>query len=147
MKSVKHTASFEMTQPVERLFPLFSPEGETRWVPGWDYDNVMGTTELCENYVFLTKGHDHGSTEAIWVVKSYEPESNRVQFYKIEPGDKVGIITVHCLELDPKRTEVRVTYEYIAIAEKGDRFVESFDEKTYTDFIGEWETLLLKHFA
>lgn len=147
MKSVKHTAMFEMAQPIEKLFPLFSPEGETLWVPGWDYENVMGTTELSENYVFLTKSHDHGSTEAIWMVKSYEPESSRVQFYKIEPGDKVGIITVQCSEPAPGRTEVRITYEYIAIAEKGNRFVESFDEGTYADFIGEWETLLLKYFA
>ena len=146
MKSVKHTEAFEMTQPVEKLFPLFSPEGEKLWVPGWDYANIMGTTELSENYVFLTKSHDHASTEAIWVVKSYEPESKRVQFYKVEPGDKVGIITVHCSEQGPERTQVRVTYEYIAITEKGDRFVESFDENAYADFIGEWETLLQKHF-
>ena len=122
------------------------PRRRKLWVPGWDYENVMGTTELSENYVFLTKSHDHASTEAIWVVKSYEPESRRVQFYKIEPGDKVGIITVQCSEQDPGRTQVRVTYEYIAIAEKGDRFVESFDENAYADFIGEWETLLQKHF-
>ena len=74
MKSVKHTAAFTLTQPVEKLFPLFSPEGEKLWVPGWDYENVMGTIDLSENYVFLTKSHDHASTEAIWVVKSYEPE-------------------------------------------------------------------------
>ena len=39
-----------------------------------------------------------------------------------------------------------MSYEYIAIAEKGERFVESFDEKAHADFIGEWETLLQKHF-
>ena len=146
MKSAKHTAAFEMTQPIEKLFPLFSPEGEKSWVPGWDYVNVMGTTELSENYVFLTTRHDHASTEAIWVAKSYQPESGRVQFYKIEPGDKVGVISVQCSEKGRERTQVEVSYEYIAIAEKGERFVESFDEKAHADFIGEWETLLQKHF-
>jgi hypothetical protein len=31
---------------IEILFPLFSAEGEKLWVPGWDYENVMGTREL-----------------------------------------------------------------------------------------------------
>ena len=95
---------------------------------------VMGTTELSENYVFLTTRHDHASTEAIWVAKSYQPESGRVQFYKIEPGDKVGVISVQCSEKGRERTQVEVSYEYIAIAEKGERFVESFDEKAHADF-------------
>jgi len=61
MKSVKHTAGFEISQPAADLFPLFSPEGETLWVPEWDYENIMGTTDLHEDYIFLTKAHDHAS--------------------------------------------------------------------------------------
>lgn len=69
MKSIIHTKSFKMNVPVADLFPLFSPEGEKQWVPGWDYENVMGHTELSEDYVFLTKTHDHGTADAIWIVK------------------------------------------------------------------------------
>ncbi len=36
MKSISHTKAFEMALPVAELFPLFSPEGEKYWVPGWD---------------------------------------------------------------------------------------------------------------
>jgi hypothetical protein len=53
MKSISRTQTFEMHVPVAELFPLFSPEGATSWVPGWAYENVMGTSELCEGYVFL----------------------------------------------------------------------------------------------
>lgn len=61
MSTVKHTASFEIAQPVDELFPLFSAEGEKLWVPGWDYENIMGSTDIQEDYVFLTKNHDHAS--------------------------------------------------------------------------------------
>ncbi len=47
------------------VFPLFSPEGEKAWVPGRDYENVMGTTELAEDYVFTTRSHDHAATTAV----------------------------------------------------------------------------------
>jgi len=114
MRKVKHTGNFQINQPIEILFPLFSAEGEKLWVPGWDYENIMGSNDLHEDYIFLTKSHDHASTDAIWLVKKYKPEVHFVQFYKIEPEDKVGIITVQCVKVIKSITQVEVAYEYIA---------------------------------
>ncbi len=145
MKSISHTKAFEMAIPIEELFPLFSPEGEKCWVPGWDYENVMGTTELSEDYVFLTRKHDHGTTDAIWIVKKYDPSSHLVQYYKIEPGGKIGVVTVKCTGLEAARTEVQVTYKYTALSAAGEMFVSEFSETVYEEFIGEWQTLLLNY--
>ena len=123
MKSVSHTGCFEMAACADDLFPLFHPEAEKGWAPGWDYENVMGTTELSEDYVFLTKSHDHGTADAIWIVKKYDPESHFVQFYKIEPSDKIGVVTVKCTELEAERTQVEVTYKYVAFSATGELFV------------------------
>ena len=147
MHSVEHTKSFAMAVPIARLFPLFSPEGEKLWVPEWDYENVMGHTELAEDYVFLTRTHDHRAGEAVWVVKRYEPEAHLVEFYKVEPGDKVGTIRVRCTLLEPDRTEVEVTYRYQALSATGEAFVAGFTTGAYSEFIGEWQTLLERHFA
>lgn len=142
MKSISHTKAFEMALPIAELFPLFSPEGEKYWVPGWDYENVMGTTELFEDYVFLTRTHDHRTSDAIWIVKKYDPQSHFVQFYKIEPKDKIGVITVKCTELEAARTQVQVTYKYIALSATGEMFVSQFSESAYEEFISDWQTLL-----
>ena len=147
MKSISHTQAFEMPVPIEELFPLFSPEGEKYWVPGWDYENVMGTTELSEDYVFITRTHDHGTTDAIWIIKKYDPESHYVQFYKIEPEDKIGIVTVKCTQVEAERTNVQVTYKYLALSETGETFVSGFGESVFEEFIFEWQTLLLKYFG
>ncbi|MCG8604130.1 hypothetical protein MJD09_03910 [bacterium] len=146
MNSIKHTTGFKIDQPVAQVFPLFSPEGEKLWVPDWDYDNIMGTTDLFEDYVFLTKTHDHASTEAIWLVKRYEPESYLVQFYKIEPGDKVGIVTVQCSKEASHKTYVKVAYEYIGLSEKGRNFIKNFTSEAYEVFIAEWKDLLVKYY-
>ncbi len=53
MKRKKFSKAFQIKQPIDILFPLFSAEGEKLWVPGWDYENVMGTTELHEDYIFF----------------------------------------------------------------------------------------------
>ena len=107
----------------------------------------MGANELHEDYVFLTKNHDYASTDAIWLVKRYEPESYLVQFYKVEPGDKVGIIIVQCTKINNGLTQVEVSYEYIGLTEKGsNEFIEGFTSTEYKAFIGEWNSLLVSYF-
>ena len=146
MSTVKHTASFEIRQPAKELFPLFSAEGEKMWAPGWNYENIMGGTDLHEDYVFITRSHDHAASDAVWMVKRYEPEDYLVQYYKVEPGEKVGVIEVRCFELNESRTRVQVTYEYIGLSVAGNRFVSSFSSSRYNAFIAEWKTLLAKYF-
>ena len=119
VNTVRHTASFEIAAPINELFPLFSPEGETAWVPGWDYENVMGTTELSEDYVFLTKTHDHAAAMAIWLAKRFEPEYQLVELYRVEPEEKVGLVIVNCFSLGESSTRVEVTYQYTALSEAG----------------------------
>jgi hypothetical protein len=146
MSTVKRTFDFKIGQPIDMLFPLFSAEGERLWVPGWDYENIMGSSDLHEDYIFLTKNHDHASTDAIWLVKQYKPESYFVQFYKVEPEDKVGIITVQCKKMNESQTQVAVSYEYIGLSKKGDEFIESFSSAKYQAFISEWNSLLVSYF-
>ena len=146
MKSITHTKAFKMNVPIADIFPLFSPEGEKHWVPGWDYINVMGTTELSDDYVFLTKTHDHGTSDAIWIVKKYDPKLHFVQFYKIEPGEKIGVVTVKCTELEASKTMIRVTYKYLALSKGGEEFITVFNESTYEEFIDEWQKVLTNCF-
>jgi hypothetical protein len=146
MNSVTRTAKFSIGQPAAEVFPLFSPEGEKRWVPGWDYVNIMGSHELHEDYVFVTKNHDHAGTEAVWLVKRHEPENFLVQFYRIEPEDKVGVVSVRCSQIEKELTEVEVTYRYIALGMKGREFVGGSTSSLYEGFIDEWRRLLVSYF-
>jgi hypothetical protein len=147
MTSVSHTRIFELAVPIAELFPLFSPEGEKRWVPGWDYKNVMGTTDLSEDYVFLTRSHDHAGADAVWVVKRYDPRAHEVQFYRIEPEEKVGLVRVKCAAVGDRQTAVEVTYRYTALSASGEDFIRSFDESAYKAFIDQWQALLSRYFG
>ena len=146
MKSISHTNAFELDQPIADVFPLFSPEGEKAWVPGWDYENVMGEAELCEDYVFVTRSHDHATTDAIWLVKRYVPEAWLIQFYRVEPGVKVGVVTVQCSKMDESKTQVQVTYAYTPLSDKGQKFLDGFTSEYFKQYIEEWKELLLKYF-
>ena len=166
MSRIKHQASFKINQPADMLFPLFSAEGEKYWVPGWDYENIMGTTELHEDYVFLTAGHqrsehhghaqpghhphspsDHPPPKTIWLVKKFEPGNYHVQFYRVEPEDKVGIVTVQCNPMSANLTEVKVAYEYIGLSSKGDQFIAGYTAEAHAEFIAHWDKLLKHYFV
>ena len=141
-----YTEDFLIEKGVTSVFPLFTPEGEKLWAPGWDYTNIMGSEDLHPDDVFLTDSHDHRSTTAIWIVSSYDSADHFVSYYKVEPGEKIGKITVQCTEQNAERTIVKVTYKYIGLSESGNRFVADFTEKTYKTFIEEWCSLINAHF-
>jgi hypothetical protein len=143
---VSHTEEFLVERGISDVFPLFSPEGEKLWAPGWDYTNLLGSMELEPDYVFLTDTHDHKSAQAIWIVSGYDPARHYVSYYKIEPGEKVGRIVIRCYEQGRTSTVVRVTYKYIGLSDSGNRFVSSFTADAYKEFIGEWRSLLRDYF-
>ena len=69
-----------------------------------------------------------------------------MQFYKIEPGEKIGVVTVKCTELEASKTMIRVTYKYLALSKGGEEFITVFNESTYEEFIDEWQKLLTNYF-
>lgn len=146
MSTIKYSQTFQISQNIDVLFPLFSAEGEKLWVPNWNYEQVMQGTELHEDYIFLTEAHDYASTKAIWLVKTFEPDAHLVQFYKVEPEDKVAIITVACTELGSEQTQVEVRYEYVGLSSKGNAFIAHYTPEQYKSYIDEWERLLISYF-
>ncbi|MBT5072763.1 MAG: hypothetical protein HOJ34_02440 [Kordiimonadaceae bacterium] len=146
MTSKSFKAQFELNRSADELFPLFSAEGETLWVPGWDYIAVSAGKELHEDYVFLTENHDYATTNAIWLVKKHEPDNYFVQFYKVEPEDKIAVVSVKCEVVSKSRTQVTVGYEYIALSDKGRDFISDHSDEDYVAFIGEWKILLEMYF-
>ncbi len=140
---VSHSEEFLLERDISYVFPLFSPEGEKLWAPGWNYTNLLGSIGLEPDYVFLTDTHDHKSAQAIWIVSGYDRARHYVSYYKVEPGQKVGKIVVQCFEQNRTSTLVKVTYKYIGLSDSGNRFVETFTKEAYKEFIGEWRSLLL----
>ncbi len=145
MTSVTREKSFELSAPAEKLFPLFSPEGEKYWGPGWNYENIMGTKSLSEDYVFLTDNHSHSKSRAIWIVKRYVPEEYFVEYYKVEPEEKVGVVSVLCQAKSNSHTTVKVKYKYTPLSASGEKFTKEFTQEIYDSFILEWQKLLLKY--
>lgn len=88
----------------------------------------MGSTELHEDYIFVTENHDHAASDAIWLVKRYDPDSHHVEFYKVEPEEIESYTGYNFLGSFPKIASLQRT---ILATVLGNRSVSAdFDVKS-----------------
>ena len=96
MKSFKaqritHSHTIILNDEPGKVFSMFTPEGEKKWAPGWDYTLLYPQTGKIEkNFMFLTKEHDHADEQAIWIICNYKPLSYCIDYFRIELGIKIG---------------------------------------------------------
>jgi hypothetical protein len=138
---VERTGSFVLPLPHDDAFPLFSAEGERRWVPGWDPYYLHPATPSNEaGTVFRTT---HGNEETIWLVLRYEPGSGLAEYARLTPGSRVGTVLVRCEALSGTETRVVVTYALTALAEPGNAVLGRLTTEAYGQMLDEWRHLIL----
>ena len=133
---VRRESSFTVNQPLEKVFPLFTPKGEGLWGEGWKPTYLYpksGETE--QGMVFVTgqSSEDH----IIWRMEIYDPSHGRVRYSRISPSNRYGVVEVEC-RAGAAGTEVTVTYEFTALSEAGNAFIREYSEEKYRVMIGTW---------
>lgn len=118
---VSQSASFRLEAPLERVFPLFTAEGERAWAVGWDPEMLSGTVE--RGSVFRTRMPDR--PETVWIVADYQPDQGRVSYARLALGSNMGLVDVHCRR-DGAVTEVSVRYTLTGLDAEGEHFVAGF---------------------
>ena len=103
-----------VTGDVRDVFPLFSPEGEKLWVPEWAPEYLCPAEPAwVEAQIFRTR---EAMGEAIWVVTRLDQAQHRVEYHRVEPDRYVAHITVSCLPLPDRTTEVTTEYSFVGLS-------------------------------
>ncbi len=120
---VERTGAFRVNQPLAQAFALFSPEGERRWVAGWDprYLHPRGVPSDAAGTVFQTH---HNNEETEWLVLRYSAADGIAEYVRITPGSRMGLVTVRAAERDGA-TDVEVTYRLTSLSAAGTRTLEA----------------------
>jgi len=114
----------------------FTPEGERRWVPGWDPTYPAGAAvPLAPGLIFETVA-DGGRTT--WVVTHNAPRE--MAYGRVLPGDHAGTVAVRC-EPEGDGTLAHVTYRLTALGPHGARRLAEFEE-AYPRFMSLWEEMI-----
>ena len=105
--------------PLHQVFPLFSPEGERAWVPGWDPELLHPRdTPWAEGQIFRTR-EERG--EAIWIVTRLQRSDYRVEYHRVEPGRYVARVRVACADAGAGVTVVLTSYAFLGLSERAER--------------------------
>ena len=131
----ERSASFVLALPAREAFELFTPEGEKAWAEGWDPEYLHPRDGRIEQGMVFRTG-THGE-HAVWTVARLEPPS-LVEYVRCTPASRTAIVTVRCAPLGRHRCEVTVRYALTGLADPGNAWIRSMDERRYADFIRSW---------
>jgi hypothetical protein len=124
-------------------FPLFSPEGERRWVPGWDPELLHPSgAEWEEGQIFRTRDE---TGDAVWLVTRLDRRQHRVEYHRVQPGRWVAHITVQCRELEGSRTEVETAYAFVGLSAVGNREIDAMTQESYDAKMTRWTEWIARY--
>jgi len=135
---VRATRSVEVTinGPIGEVFSLFTPEGETHWIPTWKYTPIYPASgETVRDMVFRT------DEETIWALALYEPPHRSIYVHR--SPDVLARIEVECQPIDSNHTHARVTWVLTALTSHGQMIIEQHQsEAEYTNRAKHWKEWL-----
>lgn len=127
-------------EPAEAL-PLFTPEGERAWVPGWNPEPVHapGGSLSREGAVFRT---NHGGEETVWIVQRVDPSQGAADYVRITPGSRLGTVHVRCKEDGEGGTAVEVGYRLTALSPAGEEALGAITPEAFEADIRGWRAAI-----
>ena len=120
-----------LAAPFDVVLPLFTAEGERRWVTGWEP-------------VWADEPHEHeigevwttaGPPSTIWV--TVDAGADHVRYARVAIGDSAGLVTVTCVP-NGGRTTVNVDDDVSALSDAGAERLERF-AANYDDMLAHWQ--------
>ncbi len=137
VSAVTFTGAFVVNGPIDTVFPLFSPEGEKEWVPGWNPETLFPPEATWgEGLVFRT--HEE-SGPATWVVNHFDSASHNVVYHRLEPEHYVARVEVTCRSKTNTTTEVTVQYTFVPLTPKGLAAIVAMTDESYKEKMMRWQ--------
>lgn len=125
------------------VFGLFDPIGEKRWSEGWNPNMITAESTISQGAVFTTKNEEGPNT--IWVITQLDKKNCRVAYIAVTPTIRVTAIEIRCEPDGASHTKAHVTYAVTALSDDGNRYVDSFSEDHYRNWMMQWE-MAINHY-
>ena len=122
---------------IDEVFPLLCPVREKDWLDGWNYKLIHSRSGLIEkNCVFTT--HNDG-LETTWHVTQYDKLNHKIEFLRVTTTENVVKINIQLEKISDSQTKVFIDYQYTALNENQNEFINNELEDTFTKSMEWWE--------
>jgi hypothetical protein len=139
MEQISRTARIILNDRIEKVFPLFSPLGEKKWVNGWSPDFLFPINgDFKENLVFKTESSNTAEEEYNWIT-SYLSKEEYLVVYTVFTENRVWTIKVQCIKTNLEKTEAQIIYTFTGLNKIGDEINRDSLEKMYSKDLKDWE--------
>ncbi len=134
------------TGNVDDVFPLLCPFREKDWLEDWDYKMIHSNSGLVEkDCVFTTQYNEE--KETVWHVTQYDKESYLIEFSRVTPGENVVRINIELKPIDNETTEANISYQYTALNEKQNSYIENGLAEQFEVSMRWWEKAINYYLA
>jgi hypothetical protein len=139
-KGLKRTLSYTQTNDghINDVFPLLCPVKEKDWLDGWDYEMVHSSSGLIEKDCVFTTPH-HGKYSTVWQVTQYDKENYFIEFLRVTLQENVVKINIQLTPISTDETRVKIDYQYTALNEEQNAFIETELEESFIESMQWWE--------
>ncbi|RWP17562.1 MAG: SRPBCC family protein [Mesorhizobium sp.] len=129
---LERSHSIVLSGPIDRVFPLFTPTGETLWVDGWDPEFLHPQDgETRQGMVFRTA---HGDETTLWACTDWTPWR-----YVRAPDSRFGFVEVACRPTADGGTEASIAYTFTALSTAGRSYLSELTEDAFAQMIEGWK--------
>lgn len=144
--SIDRSGVVSVPLPPAEAFPLFTPEGERAWVPGWVPTYPIPTQsaddppEPYAGLVFVTLDDEAPRT---WTVTRYDADAHRVSYAYTRTGRVAAMVDV-AVDRDGQSSVARVRYRMTALAPSAEVEVRSF-AAGYPNMLAGWGQMIRRY--
>ncbi|MER9581239.1 hypothetical protein [Mesorhizobium sp. M0276] len=125
-----------LSGPIDRVFPLFTPIGETLWVDGWEPEFLYPQSgETQQGMVFRT---DHDGESTLWACTDWDPAAHRVRYVRVTPDSRFGFVEVACRVAAGGGTEASIAYTFTALNAAGRSYLSALTPEAFARMIEGW---------
>jgi hypothetical protein len=142
-RSIELSGGFTLPAPPDATFPLFSPLGEKKWVPGWDPELIHPPGATWERGLVFRTREERG--DAIWVVTGLDRDRHDVEYHRVEAGRYVARVHVRCSPAAGGQTDVRVTYTFVGLSDIGNQDIAAMSPQAYEEKMTRWRDWIAAH--
>jgi hypothetical protein len=132
---IEVSGSVRVAAPPAGAFRFFTPEGERLYVAGWAPEYLHPVDgSLVAGLTFRTH---HGGEETLWLV-SHCDAPRQVDYVRVTPGSRIGLVSVRLTAAEADASEVRVSYRLTSLSAAGDATLDAF-ASAFQDHLAAWE--------
>jgi hypothetical protein len=123
---------FHLDFPVAKAFPMFEPEGERAWAPGWDPQFICPADKRAQvGAVFV-------QDKTTWTIVDYVKE-RRIRYVNFKPNKRLTEIEVAVAPTTANACNVTVNYRITPLSEEGAKSVKEMDATHFSHAAEEWK--------